>query len=184
MDYSLKSFYERRPQRLCKMCGKCCRMATASVSYDELLKQAADGNQSAIEFLEIFEPYNSLEDALKFDDSTVKNIPDYENKTFYHCRYIKDDNLCSKYESRYEVCRQFPTSPWAVVPKGCGFEGWLFNEREAHKKQIRKLKEEQIFYKTKLKTNITNKEKQLYEKLIKSIDARIALYHKYGSADW
>lgn len=184
MDYSLKSFYERRPQRLCKMCGKCCRMATASVPHDELLKQVEEGNQSAIEFLETFEPYESLEEALKFDESTVKNIPDYQNRTFYHCRFIKEDNLCSKYEQRYEVCRQFPTSPWAVVPVGCGFEGWLFNEREAHKKLIRKLKEEKIYYQAKLKTKIPNKEKQLFEKLIKTIDARIALYSKYGAEDW
>ena len=160
-------------------------MATASISYEELLKKVKEGDQSAIEFLDTFEPYPSLEDALKADEATVKNIPDWENRTFYHCRHIKpDSNLCPKYEERFEVCRAFPSSPWAVTPPGCGFDGWLFLEREAHKKRIRQLKEEQIFYKAKLKTNIPTKEKNLYEKLIKKIDDRIKLYDKYGAEDW
>lgn len=185
MDYSNKSFLERRPQRLCKMCGKCCRVATASIPYEELLKQAEAGDQSAIEFLETFEPYESLEDALKADEATVKNIPNWESRTFYHCKHIKSDsNLCPKYEDRFGVCRTFPTSPWAVTPPGCGFEGWLFLEREAHKKNIRKLKEEKIYYQARLKTNITNKEKSLFQKLITKIDERINLYEKYGSEDW
>lgn len=184
MDYTNKSYLERRPQRLCLMCGRCCRVATASISHEELLKAFEDGEQSAKEFLEIFEPYPSYEDAMKVDEALVKNIPDYENKTFYRCRFIQDDNLCSRYETRYEVCRAFPTSPWAVIPPGCGYEGWNFVEREKHKQRIRKLKEEQILYKSKLTTNIPNKEKKLYEKLIKKIDERINLFEKYGSKDW
>ena len=185
MDYTNKSFLERRPQRLCKMCGKCCRVATASFSYEELQELVKEGNKSAIEFLDTFEPYKTLQDALDADEKTVKNIPDWENKTFYHCKHIKDNsNLCPKYEDRFEVCRTFPTSPWAIVPPGCGFEGWLFQEREMHKKRIRQLKEEQILYKTKLKTDISKKEKSLYEKLIKQIDARIALFSKYGAENW
>ena len=184
MDYSNKSFLERRPQRLCKMCGKCCRMAIASIPHEELTERATGGDKSSIEFLELFEPYESLEAALKIDAETVKNIPDYKNRTFYHCRFLRDDNMCSKYENRFEVCRLFPSTPWAIHPPGCGFEGWLFNERELHKKKIRELKEEIIFYQAKLKTEITKKEKQLYEKLIKQINARIELYSKYGSQYW
>ena len=113
MDYTNKDFLERRPQRLCKMCGKCCRMATASIPHDELVKRANEGDRSAWEFLDTFEPYSSLEEALSVDEATVKNIPDYENRTFYHCNHIKSDsNLCPKYEERFEVCRIFPSSPW------------------------------------------------------------------------
>ena len=185
MDYTNKSFMERRPQRLCKMCGKCCRVATASIPYEELLQKAKDGDKSASEFLDTFEPYPTLEDALRADEATVKNIPDWQNRTFYHCKHIKpDSNLCPKYEERFEVCRQFPTSPWAVCPPGCGFEGWLFQEREMHKKRIRQLKEDKIFYLAKLKTDIPKKEKVLYEKLINQIDARVRLYDKYGSEFW
>jgi len=184
MDYSKKSFFERRPQRLCLMCGRCCRVATASVSYDELLRLSKEGDRSSIEFLETFEPYPTVEDAMAVDKELVMNIPDYKNRTFYHCRFIKEDNLCPKYLERYDVCKEFPSSPWAIHPPGCGFRGWLFQEREAHKKKIRQLKEEAVYYKAKLKTNITKKEKQLYEKLIEKIDERVSLYDKYGSKDW
>ncbi len=184
MDYTQKEFLESRPQRLCKMCGKCCRVLTASISYEELKKSAEAGDKSSIEFLDTFEPYPSLEDALKADEKTVKNIPDYQNRTFYRCKHIGDSNLCPRYEVRYDVCRFFPSSPWAVVPPECGFEGWLFQQREFHKQHIRKLKEEAIFYKAKLKTNISEHEKGLYEQLIKKINERVKLYDKYDSEKW
>lgn len=184
MDYTKKNFLERRPQRLCKMCGKCCRVVVASVPHNELVENAKSGDKSSLEFLELFESYDSVDDAMKVDEDIVKNIPDYQNRTFYHCRFLKENNLCSRYETRLEVCRLFPSSPWSVYPPGCGFEGWLFSEREAHKKKIRSLKEEQIYYRAKLKTGISKKEKILYNKLIKQIDARIDLYAKYGSKDW
>lgn len=184
MDYTNKSFLERRPQRLCKMCGKCCRVVVASLPHEELVQNAQSGDKSSTEFLELFIPYNSVDEAMQVDEAVVKNIPDYKNKTFYHCKYLQDDNLCSRYETRFDVCKLFPSSPWAVCPPDCGFKGWLFQEREMHKKRIRQLKEEQIFYKTKLKTNIPKKEKSLYEKLIKQIDSRVELYSKYGSQYW
>lgn len=184
MDYSRKSFLERRPQRLCKMCGKCCRVAVASVPHEELVKKAENGDKSSKEFLSIFEPYENLEAAMAVAKDVVTNIPNYQTRTFYHCRFIRDDNLCSRYETRLEVCQFFPSSPWCVCPPGCGFEGWLFAEREAHKKCIRQLKEEKIYYLAKLKTDLKKKEKNLYEKLVKQIDARIELYADYGSKDW
>lgn len=184
MDYSLKSFLERRPQRLCKMCGKCCRVVVASISHEELIEKANSGDKSSKEFLELFEPYPSVQAAMEVDEQIVKNIPDYQNRTFYKCRYLRDDNLCSRYETRLEVCKLFPSSPWAIFPPECGFEGWLFQEKEAHKKKIRQLKEEKIYYNAKLKTDISKKEKQLYQKLIKQIDSRINLYSKYGAENW
>ncbi|MCD8378581.1 MAG: YkgJ family cysteine cluster protein, partial [Candidatus Gastranaerophilales bacterium] len=184
MDYTSKDLIARRPQRLCRQCGKCCRVVVALISHDELVRKASKGDKSSMEFLELFEPYNSYKDAMLEDKSIVLNIPDYENKTFYKCRFLNDDNLCSRYETRLEVCRIFPSSPWTVLPPDCGFVGWLFVEREAHKKKIRKLKEGRLYYQTKIKTNITRKEKQLYQKLINKIDERIKLYDKFGSKDW
>ena len=184
MNYTNKDFLERRPQRLCKMCGKCCRVVVASIPHEELVLNAENGDKSAKEFLELFEPYPSYKDAMKVDEEIVKNIPNYEKQTFYKCRFLQDNNLCSRYETRLEVCKIFPSSPWAVIPPDCGFEGWLFVEREKHKQRIRKLKEELILYKAKLNTNIPNKEKKLYEKLIKKINERIELFAKYGAKDW
>lgn len=184
MDYTNKDFLNRRPQRLCKMCGKCCRVVVASIPHEQLCELAKNGDKSAVEFLELFEPYLSIDEAMKVDKEIVLNIPDYEHKTFYKCRFLREDNLCSRYETRLEVCKLFPSSAWAVVPPGCGFEGWLFQEREAHKKRIRKLKEDKIFYRAKLNTNITKKERILYQKLINKIDDRIKLFSKYGAEKW
>jgi Fe-S-cluster containining protein len=184
MENTNKDFLERRPQRLCKMCGKCCRVVVASVEHEKLLSDAENGDRSSKEFLELFDPYPSVEEAMKADEGTVKNIPDYQNRTFYKCRFLQDDNLCSRYESRLEVCRIFPSSPWCIIPPDCGFDGWLFQEREAQKKRIRKLKEEQIYYRAKLKSNIPKKEKRLYEKLISKIDERVEFFAKYGAKYW
>ena len=149
------------------------------------MKKVEEGDKSALEFIETFEPYESYEEAMKLDEATVKNIPDYQHRTFYRCRFIKDgSNLCPRYEERYEVCRQFPSSPWAVTPPGCGFEGWLFKEREAHKQYIRKLKEDAIYYKAKLQTDVSDEDRDLYEKLIAKIDDMVSLYSQYESKHW
>lgn len=176
-----QQFLSRRPQRLCKMCGKCCRVVTASISYEEMQAKAKSGDKESLEFLELFEPFESVEAAKKVDKDIVENIPDYEYRTFYTCRFLKG-NLCSRYESRLNVCKRFPSSPWAIYPPECGYEGWLFVEREKIMKHIRSLKEEQIKYKVMQKTT-----PQLYDKLQKLIDAideNIKLYAQYGSEKW
>ena len=176
-----QEFLDRRPQRLCKMCGKCCRVVTASIPYEEMQKRAAEGDKESLEFLELFEPFESIEAAMAVDKEIVENIPDYQNRTFYTCRFLKG-NLCSRYETRLGVCKRFPSSPWAVYPPGCGYEGWLFVEREKIMKYVRGLKEEQLKYKIMLQTNPELKEK--LEKLISAIDENIKLFAKYGSEKW
>lgn len=176
-----QEFIDRRPQRLCKMCGKCCRVVTSSVSYEDMQKRASEGDQEAIDFLELFEPFESVEAAMAVDNEIVENIPDYENRTFYTCRFLKG-NLCSRYENRLNVCKRFPSSPWAVYPPGCGYEGWLFVERQKIMKYVRGLKEEQLKYKMMLKTNPELKEK--LEKLISTIDENIKIFAEYGSEKW
>lgn len=187
------NFYESRPQRLCLMCGKCCKTVTTSIKYEELQKLAKLGDDSSIDFLEIFEPYNSIEEAKKSDKKTVENIlssfkkgniENEENITFYKCKHLLENNKCAIYEDRKALCDRFPSSPWAVVPPGCGYEGWLFQEREKIKQAIRKQKEGLIFLKEEIKntTNIELQEKT--RQTIENIENTIKLYEKYGSKDW
>jgi len=185
-------YLEKRPQRLCKMCGKCCRMATSSIPFEHI-KEMSDKDKSAQDFLEIFEPYNSIEEAKKFDSETVDNIIgllnidnnfNKENTTFYHCKYIQPDNLCSKYKSRPTLCLHFPSTPWAIVPPGCGFEGWLFWKREEIKHKIRLEKEELIELKLlKIRTHDEDTLKKI-ELVEQKIKRNINLYQKYGSENW
>ena len=174
------------------MCGKCCRVVTTGTSHEELCELARKNDVYAKEFLEIFVPYDSVEAARKVDAETVDNIFNHlqndqkstENLTFYYCKYLQDDNKCGRYEDRKTLCKHFPSSPWAIVPPGCGFSGWLFLKREQDKERVRKAKEELLDLQV-LRTKVVNKE--TLEKLAlveKKLHKTIELYKKYGSQDW
>jgi len=174
------------------MCGKCCRVVTTSTPYDELCKLARKGDEYAKEFLTIFEPYPSIEDARNVDAPTVDNIimhlkndkKDTNNLTFYYCKYLQDNNMCSRYEDRMTLCKHFPSSPWAIVPPDCGFSGWLFLKREEDKERVRRAKEELLDLQV-LRTKVNNKETlEKLEAVEKKLNKTIELYKKYGSADW
>ncbi len=189
-----ENYLNKRPQALCNMCGRCCRVATTSIPYKELLIKAEDGDEAAKDFLSIFVPYESVEAAKAVDKDVVDNILNrlsednplfkIEEVTFYHCKFIQDDNKCSNYENRPLLCRHCPSTPWSVVPPGCGFEGWLFWKREEAKERVRKAKEELIelkLLKTRpLHSDILEKINAVEAKLNKTID----LYKKYGSENW
>lgn len=193
MDNYEKNYLSQRPQCLCKMCGKCCRVVTTSTPHYELERLAKENDPAAVDFLSLFIPYKSIDDARAVDSEIVDNIvsrlsqdQNYnENETtFYYCRYLRDDNLCSNYENRLALCKHCPSNPWSIVPPGCGFEGWLFMKREDIKQKIRKSKEEFLELELlKRKTDnpqILDKIKTVQNKIYKSID----VYKKYGSENW
>lgn len=182
-----------RPQHLCKMCGKCCRVTTTDKSYQELLELVKQGDEGASEFLRVFEPYANIEEARKVGADTVDNIVNnlkafgkYEEGKvdFYKCRYIQDDNRCGDYENRPFLCKFAPASPWTVFPPDCGFNGWLFKKREEKKEMVRKMKENIIDFEAML-PNINTPEQ--LEKLLHAIETSkktIALFDKFGAKDW
>ncbi len=188
-----ENYLEKRPQELCKMCGRCCRMSTTSKSYVELKSLAENGDKGAVDFLEIFEPYESIEKAMEADSDTVENIIrlltmddklDKTKLTFYHCRFIDENNLCSIYTERKELCKHFPSSPWAIVPPKCGFEGWLFTKREEIKQKVRKEKEELVELEL-LRSRTTDSESlSKIDLVIQKLNRNIDMYAKYGSKDW
>lgn len=188
----MDKFIESRPQELCLMCGRCCRMATTPVPYQELLKLAEGGDEGAKDFLGLFEPYPSVEEARKIAPEIVDNImrqwtsnPDNKDElTFYRCRYIMDNNLCSRYKDRPELCGRFPTSPWAVVPPGCGFEGWIFKKQEEFKQKIRRQKEAVIELEALLPTLSNPEHIEKVKESIEKTKKTIELFAKYGSANW
>lgn len=193
MDNYEKNYLSQRPDNLCKMCGLCCRVATTTIPYSELKKMCENGDKGAVDFLSIFEPYPSIEDAKKVSAETVENVinslkldGNYNEKdmTFYKCKYLDDNNLCTRYEDRLLLCKHFPASPWAIVPPGCGFEGWLFMKREEAKQKIRKVKEEllelQLLKKKTVSPEILLKITAVEKKMLNSVE----LYKKYGSENW
>mgnify|MGYP002656889609 FL=1 len=188
-----ENFLAKRPQHLCHMCGKCCRVVSPSVPYEELKKMAENGDSGAVDFFSLFVPYESIEEARKVDASIVDNIIHHKMEdgiyneaetTFYYCKYLQDNNLCSRYESRLTLCKHCPSSPWVIVPPGCGFEGWLFWQREEIKQKVRRYKEEllelALLRKKTKDTETVNKILAVEQKIKKNID----MYKKYGSENW
>ena len=187
------NYLSKRPQELCNMCGRCCRVVTTSKSYEELKELQAQNDEGACEFLKIFEPYPSIEAARKVDEELVDNVINLlkedgnydENKlTFYGCKYLQENNLCSIYEERPVLCRHCPSTPWSIVPPGCGFEGWLFLQRENAKQKVRKAKEDllelQLLKQKKTDDDFLKKVAAVEHKIQTTID----MYKKYGSYDW
>lgn len=183
-----------RPQNLCKKCGKCCRIVTNNdYTYVQLQKMAAEGNPVAKNFLKIFEPYPSIEAARKIDAVTVDNIItrlkasnnyDETTMTFYRCKYLLENNLCSIYEERPASCIHCPSSGWVITPPDCGFNAWLFQKREEDKQRVRKAKEELLDLKVmKAKTkdlSVIHKIESVEKKIYSIID----LYAEHGSHVW
>ena len=188
-----ENYLAKRPQHLCHMCGKCCRVVTTSLSYAELKQMEQDGDKGAVDFLSLFVPYDSIESARNVDAGVVDNIInrlksdgsfDEKKITFYGCKYLQDNNLCSRYETRLDLCKHCPSTPWSIVPPGCGFEGWLFWQREEIKQKIRKSKEELLELKLlRMRTkneNTLQKINIVEHKIQRGID----FYKKYGSENW
>ncbi len=193
MDNYEKNYLSKRPENLCRMCGLCCRVATTTTPYKKLKEMAAAGDKGAIDFLSVFEPYPSIDAARNVSaetvDNVIKNLKEdgnyyEEDMTFYKCKYLGDDNLCQRYNNRLLLCKHFPASPWAIVPPGCGYEGWLFMKREETKQKIRKVKEEllelQLLKKKAFSPDIQLKISAVEKKMLNTID----IHKKHGSENW
>lgn len=188
----MSNFIESRPQELCLMCGKCCRCVTTAYSYEELIELAKSNDEGAKDFLSIFVPYTSVEDARKVHEEVVDNILNIlkadekptDNLTFYKCKHLSDNNLCEIYEKRLMLCDRFPSSTWAVVPPGCGFENWLVKKREEIVQNVRNQKKCLIEYESALETANCVEDIERLKNAIKKIRETIVFYSKYGAQDW
>lgn len=122
------------PLPQCKMQGCCCRGASPSVPYHQLLRKAAQGETFARDFFTIFVPYDSHESARAVEAGLVERtlkaaekdsgFEGPEDVVFYKCRYIGDDNKCQIWEDRPQLCRAYPDTPFVVFAPGCAFEPW------------------------------------------------------------
>ncbi|MEW5820265.1 MAG: YkgJ family cysteine cluster protein, partial [Cyanobacteriota bacterium] len=156
------------PSHLCNNCGKCCKAAINRNSYERIKEMSAKGISEAVDFLSIFEPYESVDDAKNVVAEHVEQLQKlvgyrYDNLTLYHCKYITENNLCSIYERRPKVCMDAPNEAWAIIPPGCGYYGWLFELREHAKKYVRALKQYLYF---KQATSLNNKAEKVPVKAI------------------
>lgn len=189
-----ENYFKKRPQNLCKMCGKCCRVVVnTQYSYSKIKELALEENEFAKEFLKIFEPYPTIEAARQADASVVDNAIEHlkqsghyseKDLTFYSCKYLLGNNMCSIYEERPSICIHYPSNGWVIVPPGCGFAGWQFLEREKDKQKVRRVKEEflelQLLKKKTKDPDILAK----IDSVEKKIQNTVCQYNDYGSKDW
>ena len=177
---------------ICLKCGKCCRLMQSLKSHEELEELSKRGDKAAINFLKLFIPYESLEDAIRIDPVVVDEILEMNKhkygirtKTyFYYCKYINDDNTCKVYNIRPKLCREYPKFAFTILPENCAYEGYIFEVREKIKEQVRKIKEKladiAVIKQNSVNPNELRKCSDLEEKYTKMIEK----FSVYGAKDW
>lgn len=122
----LQEILAYRSQFKCVGCATCCNLACSEFSPEELKKKAENGDKFATQFLSIFIPYSTKEEARKIYPEYIELLEE-NNETevyFYHCPKLTKDNRCSDYENRPQICRDFPDNPLSILPKSCGYKAW------------------------------------------------------------
>lgn len=110
----------------CVGCATCCNLACSEFSPEELKQKAQNGDNFAKQFLSVFIPYNSKEEARKVYPEYIELLE--KNKEydvyFYHCPKLTEDKRCPDYENRPQICRDFPDNPLSILPSACGYKKW------------------------------------------------------------
>ena len=101
--------------------------------------------------MSVFVPYENEEDARKVNPEYFELLEKTTNDQkvyFYYCPKLKD-NLCSDYENRPNICKDFPHNPLKLLPSKCEFNHW--RNKVAKQSMLLKAKTDIIeFYKNKL----------------------------------
>ncbi len=116
---------ERRKKYNCAKCGACCKLAISEFSPKELLVKAQSGDEFAKEFISVFEPYADENIPSSLYSEYVDLINEAGEKVYYyHCKKVTEDNLCSDYENRPSICRDYPDNPIQMLHTTCAFTNW------------------------------------------------------------
>lgn len=135
-----KGLGEEFPQHLCKMCGQCCKAITTPYTHEELKELAAQGQEEARVFVEIFRKYPTIEDARKAVPAHVENIlkelkknPDFDESkiAFYYCPHLTEQNTCSIHPTRPDCCRRAPRNGWSLFRRNAGSKDGSFSKENA-----------------------------------------------------
>ena len=166
---------------LCKKCGLCCRLIPIDIENNKILR---DGIQPLDEdFFSQLLPVDidTIQDYNEIYIQDVLNI--YPQAKFFKCRYLVDQNLCTKLE-KPQICEDFPSRPFAFIHDECGYCGDQFLKIEMQKQKIRKIKEEIVHYEALIATTKNKKEIDSYTKIIHVHERYIEKYARWGSLDW
>lgn len=156
-DYrqKLKAAYQnimdKRGNYECNRCGACCKLAVSEYSYEQLKQRANKGDKFSSDFISVFLPYNSEEEAKAANPeyfALLNRLVEDDKIYYYYCPKVKD-NLCTIYDERPNICRDFPHNPLKLLPSACSYNEWR-NEIN-HAAMLLKAKVDIIaFYKERL----------------------------------
>ncbi len=148
-----KSMMEKKNEYTCGKCGACCKLAVSEYSPIQLKQRAIRGDKFAKEFSQIYVPYES-EDMAKaicpeYYDKLYDIMDPDERLYFYYCSKLGADDLCSDYENRPDICRDFPMTALKVLPDTCSYLPW-HNAVEKLAMSIKSREDLIQFYKDKI----------------------------------
>ena len=141
----------------CNKCGRCCDRIAVDFSRNILYR---DGIQPLTPDFVGFLIKGEQKDAV----------------TFCTCKFLVN-NLCTN-PNKPDICKNYPSSPFAFLPEDCGYYGYIFTKHENFMQKIRKLKEEILHYETLMLSAPKDDAKQ-YAKIIEQHKRFIDKYKMY-----
>lgn len=198
MDYKKTSTEKDTDGRniadLCRMCGQCCQAIATDFTHGELFEMAQKDEKEAGVFIDFFKQYENIEAVKKVAPNHVKQVLNYKHVSedsignevsFYYCEKMLPDNRCSIHSERPMCCRKAPQDGWSVMPPGCGYAGWQYEERERIKSNIRSMKE-QIYEIETLegKDAFIEEINMPLKEFKKFVEEKSAPFKKFGSKGW
>ncbi len=151
----LKNIYNEMMSKKCEYecgrCASCCRLAVSEYSYEQLKQRALRGDNFSKDFISVFIPYPSEEEAKKANPEYFEllvNLMEDQKVYYYYCPKLIG-NSCSDYENRPDICKNFPHNPLKLLPSTCSYNDW--KNEISHTSMLLKAKTDIInFYKIKL----------------------------------
>ena len=142
---------EKKNNYTCARCASCCKLAASQYSYDQLKQKAMRGDKFSKDFISVFVPFKTEDDAKaanpEYFELLNKLVTD-EKIYYYYCPKL-EGNLCSDYENRPSICKDFPHNPLKLLPSACSYNEW--KNEIAHEAMLLKAKTDIIeFYRSKL----------------------------------
>ena len=146
-----KMIMDKKSECECIKCGNCCRLAVSEYSYEQLKQRAMRGDKFSRDFVSVFVPYKTEEEARFANPEYFKLLEDTleEQRVYYYYCPKLVGNECSDYENRPDICKDFPHNPLKLLPSTCSFNAW--KNSVAKQSMLLKAKTDIIqFYKDKL----------------------------------
>lgn len=121
-----KTMMDKKCNYECGRCANCCKLAVSEYSYEQLKQRAMRGDKFSRDFISVFVPYQNEDDAKSANPEyfeLLNKLVDEQRVYYYYCPKLVG-NVCSDYENRPDICKDFPHNPLKLLPSTCSFNEW------------------------------------------------------------